>query len=93
MPVDLPFEYSGKHEKNYNLYVNGVSSRMVKASESNQICFMTRFTGIDFAEALYQLTFRGDRSEVICATDADRERLPGIRAEVTEHHHWRCRAF
>jgi len=54
---------------------------------------MMRPVRIEFAGALYHVTFRGDRREAIYEDDADRERFLEVLGEVIETFNWVCHAY
>ena len=48
---------------------------------------------IEFAGALYHVTWRGDQQEAIYEDEEDRRTYPEILAEVLERFHWFCYAY
>jgi REP element-mobilizing transposase RayT len=54
---------------------------------------MTRPLRIEFPVALYHITSRGDRREVIFEDDEDREIFLRVLAEVTDGYNWICHAY
>ena len=54
---------------------------------------MARPLRIEFAGALYHITSRGDRREVIYDDDEDREVFLAVLAEVVERYNWICHAY
>ncbi|MBT6879601.1 MAG: addiction module toxin RelE, partial [Gammaproteobacteria bacterium] len=54
---------------------------------------MTRPLRIEFPGALYHITSRGDRREVIFEDDEDREIFLRVLAEVTDGYNWICHAY
>jgi len=54
---------------------------------------MARPLRIEFANALYHVTARGDRREPIVEDDTDRSTFVNVLGEVVERFHWRCHAY
>lgn len=54
---------------------------------------MTRPLRLEFAGALYHITSRGDRQEVIYETDEDRQCYLSILSDVCEHYRWICHVY
>ncbi|HEU0195817.1 MAG TPA: transposase [Nevskiaceae bacterium] len=54
---------------------------------------MARPARLQFPDALYHITARGDRREAIYDDDADRVRFLEVLGEVIEQFHWRCHAY
>ncbi len=54
---------------------------------------MARPLRIEFNDALYHVTARGDRRESIFEDDADRERFVELLGEVVGVFNWRCHAY
>lgn len=48
---------------------------------------------IEFADALYHVTARGDRREAIFVDDADRSAWLEIFGQVSGRFNWRCHAW
>ena len=54
---------------------------------------MARPLRIEFPNALYHVTARGDRREPIVEDDTDRLAFVNVLAEVVGRFHWRCHAY
>ena len=54
---------------------------------------MSRPLRIEFADALYHITSRGDRREAIYEDDEDREAFLAVLAQVVDRYHWICLAY
>ncbi len=54
---------------------------------------MARPLRIEFADAIYHATARGNARNAIVAGDADREKWLALLAETVQRHHWRVFAF
>ena len=54
---------------------------------------MARPLRIEFPEALYHVTSRGDRQEAIYEDDEDRRAYLEILGDVVKRFHWRCYAY
>jgi REP element-mobilizing transposase RayT len=54
---------------------------------------MARPLRIEFPEALYHVTSRGDRREDIYVDDVDREAWLSVLAQVCERFNWRVYAY
>lgn len=54
---------------------------------------MARPLRIEFANALYHVTSRGDRREAIYEDDRDRFRFLAILHEVIDRYNWVCPAY
>ena len=54
---------------------------------------MARPLRIEFADAFYHITSRGDRREAIYEDDEDRKAFLNILAEVVARYNWICHAF
>jgi REP element-mobilizing transposase RayT len=54
---------------------------------------MARPIRIEFAGALYHVTSRGDRREVIYEDDTDRTRFLEILGQVVQDFNWVCHAY
>ena len=54
---------------------------------------MARPLRIEFPNALYHVTARGDRREPIVEDDTDRAAFFNVLAEVIERFNWRCHAY
>jgi REP element-mobilizing transposase RayT len=48
---------------------------------------------VEFSGALYHVTSRGNRQEVIYEADADRENFMTILADACKTYHWVCHAY
>ena len=54
---------------------------------------MARPLRLEFAGALYHVTARGDRQEVIYENDADRNAFLSVFEDVCETYRWVCHAY
>ena len=54
---------------------------------------MARPLRLEFAGALYHVTSRGNRQEVIYELNADRESFLTIMSDVCKHYNWVCHAY
>jgi putative transposase len=54
---------------------------------------MARPLRIEFADALYRVTSRGDRREAIFEDDEDRDRFLSVLAEVVGRYNWVCQSI
>src|SRR5690606_32736289 len=54
---------------------------------------MARPLRLEFAGALYHVTSRGDRREIIYETDNDRQAFLSVLANVCETYNWVCHAY
>jgi putative transposase len=48
---------------------------------------------LEFSDALYHVTARGDRREAICEDDEDRRAFLATLAEVVKRFNWLCYAY
>ncbi len=54
---------------------------------------MARPLRIEFADALYHITSRGNRQEAIYEDDTDRNNFLSVFEKVCTTHNWRCHAW
>lgn len=71
----------------------GVSSRIVTNLQRQHTLPMARPLRIEFPGAVYRVTSRGNRREVIYEDEEDWESFIGVLAEVVDRFNWICHGY